>query len=99
MSCLIDKLPPSWSAFAGDLRHKQGDLTIIQALKVIYIEDQHRQNSKLKYKLKAKVFVHLLLVKNHIFVPKDLAILRIPESITALISSISNEVAPPRLWV
>jgi len=33
VSCLIDKLPPCWSAFAGDLRHKQGDLTLVQVLK------------------------------------------------------------------
>ena len=35
VSCLIDKLSPSWSAFARYLRHKQGDITLIQALKVI----------------------------------------------------------------
>ena len=43
VSCPIDKLPPSWSTFAEDLCHKQGDLTLIQALKAIRIEDQHRQ--------------------------------------------------------
>src|SRR3954471_6999670 len=48
VSCLIDKLPPSWSNFAGDLRHKQGDLTLVQALKAICIEDHHRLNSKAK---------------------------------------------------
>ena len=52
---MTDKLPPSWSTFAGDLRHKQGDLTLIQALKAIRIEDQHRQNSKIKSEMKAKV--------------------------------------------
>src|SRR4051812_15933616 len=55
VSCLIDKLPPSWSNFAGDLRHKQGDLTLVQALKAIRIEDQHRLNSKAKSEAKAKV--------------------------------------------
>jgi len=55
VSCLIDKLPPSWSTFAGELHHKQGNLTLVQALKIIRIEDQHRQNSKTKSKMKAKV--------------------------------------------
>jgi len=31
--------------------------------------------------------------------PKDLAILGIPEPIVVLISFVSNEDAPPRLWV
>ena len=52
---LIDKLPLSWSTFAGDLRYKLGDLTLIQALKAIRIEDQHMQNSKIKSEMKAKV--------------------------------------------
>jgi hypothetical protein len=52
---LIDKLPPTWSRFAGDLRHKQGNLTLVEALKAIRIEDQHRQNSKTKADIKAKV--------------------------------------------
>ena len=55
MSCPIDKLPRSWSTFAGDLHHKQDDLTLIQALKAIHIEDQHRQNSKTKSEMKGKV--------------------------------------------
>ncbi|XP_020247372.1 uncharacterized protein LOC109825063 isoform X2 [Asparagus officinalis] len=55
VSSLIDKLPPSWSDFAKDLRHLQGDLTLVQALKGIRIEDQHRQNSKPKNEMKAKV--------------------------------------------
>ena len=55
VSCLIDKLPPSLSTFAGDLCHKQGDLTLIQALKAFRIEDQHRQSSKIKSEMKAKV--------------------------------------------
>ena len=54
VSYLIDKLCPSWLAFARDLRHKQGDISLIQALKAIRIEDQHRQNSKFKSELKAK---------------------------------------------
>ena len=54
-SCLIDKLSPSWWVFTEDLYHKQGDLTLIQALKMICIEDQHRQNSKIKSEIKAKV--------------------------------------------
>ena len=44
----IDKLSPSWSVFTRDLHHKQGDLILIQALQAIHIEDQHRQNSKIK---------------------------------------------------
>jgi len=55
VSCLIDKLFPSWTTFDGDLRHKQGDLTLIQDLKSIRIEDQHKQNSKIKSKMKAKL--------------------------------------------
>ena len=55
VSCLIDKLPPSWSSFTSDLRHKQGELTLVQALKAIRIEDQHRLNSKPKNEAKAKV--------------------------------------------
>ena len=55
MSYLIDKLPPSWSAFSGDLGHKQCDLTLIQALKAIRIEDQYGQNFKPKSELKTKV--------------------------------------------
>jgi len=46
VSCLINKLSPSWLKFARDLRHKQQDLTLIQALKAIRIEDQNRLNSK-----------------------------------------------------
>jgi len=49
--------------------------------------------------LRLQVFVHLLLVENHILVPKDLAVLGIPKPIAVLISAISNEDAPPRLWV
>ncbi|XP_020272327.1 uncharacterized protein LOC109847511 [Asparagus officinalis] len=55
VSSLIDKLPPSWSDFAKDLRHLQGDLTLVQALKGIRIEDQHSKNSKPKNEMKAKV--------------------------------------------
>jgi len=55
VSCLIDKLPYSWSAFARELCHKQGNLTLIQALKAIHIEDYYRQNSKTKLDIKAKV--------------------------------------------
>jgi len=39
VSCLIDKLPSSWSTFAGHLHRKQGDLTLVQALKAICIKD------------------------------------------------------------
>ena len=55
VSCLIDKLPSSWSTFAGHLHRKQGDLTLVQALKAICIKDYHRKNFKPKSKLKAKV--------------------------------------------
>ena len=55
VSCLIDKLSPSWSTFAGDLHHKEDNLTLVQVLKEIHIEYRHRQNSKNKLKMKAKV--------------------------------------------
>jgi len=55
VTCLINKLPLSWSAFAEDLRHKKGDIILIQAQKVIHIEDQHRENFKIKSEMKAKV--------------------------------------------
>jgi len=45
------------------------------------------------------MFVRLLLVDNHIFVPKDLAVLEIPEPIVVLISSISNEDDLLDFWV
>ena len=40
---------------SGYLRHREGGLTFVQALKVICIEDQQRQNSKPKSELKVKV--------------------------------------------
>ena len=49
--------------------------------------------------LRLQVFVRLLLVANHILMPKDLAVLGIPKPIAVLISSVSNEDASPRLWV
>src|SRR4051812_47836571 len=55
VSCLIDKLPSSWSSVASDLRHKQGELSLVQALKAIRIDDQYRLNSKPKTEAKAKV--------------------------------------------
>ena len=55
VSYLIDKLPSSWLTFIGDLHHKKGDLTLIQTLKAIRIEDQYKQNSKIKSEMKAKV--------------------------------------------
>ena len=54
MFSLIDKLSPSWSAFAGDLHHKQGDITLIQVLKAIRIEDHDRKNFKPKSEIKIK---------------------------------------------
>jgi len=47
--CLIDKLSPSWSVFAGDLH-----FTLVQTLKAIRIEDQYMKNSELKSDLKSK---------------------------------------------
>jgi hypothetical protein len=32
VSCVIDKLPPSWSDFAKGLTHKQGTLTLNQVI-------------------------------------------------------------------
>ena len=40
---------------SGYLHHREGGLTFIQALKSIFIEDQHRQNSKPKSGLSVKV--------------------------------------------
>lgn len=44
VSCLIDKMPPSWSDFAKSLRHKQGILTLTQEIKSIRVEEKHRDN-------------------------------------------------------
>ena len=43
--------------------------------------------------------VRLLLIEDHIHVSKDLVVFGIPEPISVLISSVSNEDAPLRLWV
>ncbi|KAK3025869.1 hypothetical protein RJ639_042298 [Escallonia herrerae] len=48
VSCLIDKLPPSWSDFAKGLRHKQGTLTLTQAFNSLRIEEKHRESIKHK---------------------------------------------------
>ena len=48
--------------------------------------------------LRLQVFVRFLFVENHIFVPKDLAVLNVSEPIVILISFVSNEDAPPRLY-
>ncbi|KAG8364914.1 hypothetical protein BUALT_Bualt18G0048000 [Buddleja alternifolia] len=53
VSCLIDKLPPSWSNFARGLRHQQGSLTLSQVFKSLRVEEQHRINVK-QEGLKAK---------------------------------------------
>ncbi|XP_028054885.1 nitric oxide synthase-interacting protein homolog [Camellia sinensis] len=42
VSCLIDKLPPSWTKFAQSLRHKQGELTLTQTLNSLRVEEKHR---------------------------------------------------------
>ncbi|XP_058207055.1 uncharacterized protein LOC131320376 [Rhododendron vialii] len=42
VSCLIDKLPPSWSDFALSLRHKQGELTMTQTINTLRVEEKHR---------------------------------------------------------
>ena len=42
-SNLIDKLSLiSWLKFAGNLCHNQGNLTLVEALEAIRVEDQHR---------------------------------------------------------
>ncbi|KAI5333799.1 hypothetical protein L3X38_023931 [Prunus dulcis] len=48
VSCLIDKLPPSWSNFAKTLRHKQGVLTLTQVLNSLWIEEKHKSSNKPK---------------------------------------------------
>ncbi|KAK3037902.1 hypothetical protein RJ639_031793 [Escallonia herrerae] len=48
VSCLIDKLPPSWSDFAKGLRHKQGTLTLTQTFNSLRIEEKHRESIKQK---------------------------------------------------
>lgn len=42
VSCLIDKLPPSWLEFARSLRHKQGELTMTQTINTLRVEEKHR---------------------------------------------------------
>ncbi|KAI5353977.1 hypothetical protein L3X38_006871 [Prunus dulcis] len=48
VSCLIDKLPPSWLNFAKTLRHKQGVLTLTQVLNSLRIEEKHKSSNKPK---------------------------------------------------
>ena len=42
VSCIIDKLPSSWSDFARSLRHKQGELSMIQVISALRIEENYR---------------------------------------------------------
>ncbi|KAG8363281.1 hypothetical protein BUALT_Bualt19G0005800 [Buddleja alternifolia] len=59
VSCLIDKLPPSWSNFARGLRHQQGSLTLSQVFKSLRVEEQHRINVKQEgLKAKANLVEH-----------------------------------------
>ena len=44
VSCIIDKLPSSWSDFARSLRHKQGELLMIQVISALRIEENHRSS-------------------------------------------------------
>ena len=52
---LIDKLPDTWTNFAKTLSHTQGDLTLIQVLNSIRIEEQHKLREKAKSKSNFKV--------------------------------------------
>ena len=55
VSNLIDKLPPSWSDFARELRHNQSSLTLNNAIVKVRIENEHRQNEKSKTEVSPKV--------------------------------------------
>lgn len=46
VSCLIDKLPPSWDEFARTLRHKQGELALVQVINSLRVEEKHRSSQK-----------------------------------------------------
>ncbi|KAL6180044.1 hypothetical protein ACLB2K_046713 [Fragaria x ananassa] len=46
VSCLIDKLPPSWNEYAKSLRHKQGEFTLRQAMNSLRIEEKQRVDQK-----------------------------------------------------
>ncbi|CAL2241227.1 unnamed protein product [Prunus armeniaca] len=46
VSCLIDKLPPSWDEFARTLRHKQGEVTLVQVINSLRVEEKHRSSQK-----------------------------------------------------
>lgn len=50
VSCLIDKLPPSWNEYAKTLRHKQGEFTLRQAVNSLRVEEKQRVDQKEKPK-------------------------------------------------
>ncbi|BBN67288.1 hypothetical protein Prudu_35S000400, partial [Prunus dulcis] len=62
VSCLIDKLPPSWLNFAKTLRHKQGVLTLTQVLNSLRIEEKHKSSNKPK---EEKTNVNLVETSNN----------------------------------
>ncbi|KAH7865001.1 hypothetical protein Vadar_001022 [Vaccinium darrowii] len=55
VSCLIDKLPPSWNDFARGLRHKQGDLSLTQLINTLRVEEKHRSSVEIRNEKTAKV--------------------------------------------
>ncbi|KAI5350367.1 hypothetical protein L3X38_003258 [Prunus dulcis] len=62
VSCLIDKLPPSWLNFAKTLRHKQRVLTLTQVLNSLRIEEKHKSSNKPK---EEKTNVNLVETSNN----------------------------------
>ncbi|KAL6183693.1 hypothetical protein ACLB2K_045104 [Fragaria x ananassa] len=46
VSCLIDKLSPSWNEYAKSLRHKQGEFTLRQAMNSLRIEEKQRRRNR-----------------------------------------------------
>ncbi|XP_062020916.1 uncharacterized protein LOC133737363 [Rosa rugosa] len=48
VSCLIDKLPPSWSNFAKSLRHKHGELTLTKVFNNLRVDEKHRLEEQIE---------------------------------------------------
>ncbi|KAK9672226.1 hypothetical protein RND81_12G085900 [Saponaria officinalis] len=46
VNCLLDKLPPSWQNYVHNIKHKQKDLTLLELVSHIKIEEQNRMQTK-----------------------------------------------------